>query len=148
MVETAYQQGNGRAQAQSTSDFERREAESRRAKVERLDRVADARAELGERHAYYWNELHRLVTSLVEPDSRVLEVGCGLGDLLAVLPGQGNVGIDVSPRMIAHAQKRHPGLDLRVVDVEHDPLPEGPFDVIVLSDAIGLLGDIELAFDR
>jgi hypothetical protein len=39
-------------------------------------------------------------------------------------------------------------LDLRLLDVEHDPLPEGPFDVIILDDAIGLLDDIQGAFER
>ena len=32
-----------------------------------------------------------------------------------------------------------------MADVERDPLPEGPFDAIVLSDAVGHLDDIERA---
>jgi ubiquinone/menaquinone biosynthesis C-methylase UbiE len=150
MDEATHEHGptNGKGQRTGASDFARREAERRLARVARLDRVADARAAVADRHAYYWQELQRLVVSLVEPGSRVLEVGCGLGDVLSALGGAGNVGIDVSPRMIEHARRRHPNLDLRVADVEHDPLPEGPFDVIILSDTIGLLDDIERALTR
>jgi SAM-dependent methyltransferase len=129
------------------TDFERRERERRRQRVERLDKVADERAQIA-RHPYYWREVHRLVGTLVVPNSRVLEVGCGLGDLLAVVGTKGSVGIDVSSRMIELAKQRHPDLDLRVADVERDPLPEGPFDTIILSDAIGLLDDVQLAFER
>lgn len=142
----AHSAPNGKAP--ETSDFQRRERERHRLRVERLDRVADIRAATAERHAYYAEQLHRVVESLVIPGSRVLEVGCGLGDLLAEVAGPGSVGIDVSPRMIAHATRRHPNLDVRVLDVELDPPPAGPFDVIILSDAIGLLDDIEIALER
>ena len=134
--------------AQPASEFEKREHERRRLRVERLDRVADIRAATLNRHAYYSAQLHGLMKSLLMPGSRVLEVGCGLGDLLAAVAPERSVGIDISPRMIEHARKRHPSLDVRVLDVEVDPLPEGPFDVIILSDAIGLLDDIELTFER
>jgi hypothetical protein len=50
--------------------------------------------------------------------------------------------------MIELARSRHPELDLRVADAERGPLPEGPFDTIILSDAIGHFGDIEAALER
>ncbi len=112
------------------------------------DRIADWRNQRVAEHHYYSEQVRRLVSSLVLPGSRVLEVGCGLGDLLASLDGPVRVGIDLSPRMIEIARQRHPQLDLRVVDVERGPLPEGPFDAIVLSDAIGHLGDIQCALER
>jgi SAM-dependent methyltransferase len=130
------------------SDFERRESARRRERIERFDRAAEARSESTTRHRYYGAELERLVRSLVPPGSRVLEVGVGSGDLLAAVGGPGSVGIDVSPRMVELAKERHPELDLRVVDVEHDALPEGPFDVILLSDAVGMLEDIQVALER
>lgn len=130
------------------TDFERRERERRARRVARYDELADWRLKhLASRH-YYSERLRRLVQSLVLPGARVLEVGCGLGDLLAVLDASEAVGIDVSPRMIQLAKERHPDLDLRVLDVEHDTLPEGPFDAIVLSDVVGHLHDIQHAFER
>jgi SAM-dependent methyltransferase len=37
---------------------------------------------------------------------------------------------------------------VRVADVERDPLPEGPFDAIVLSEVVGLLDDVQRALER
>lgn len=130
------------------SEFERREAQRRRERVARFDLAAEARASSTTRHRYYGAELERLVRSLVPPGSRVLEVGSGSGDLLAAVGGPGSVGIDVSPRMVEIAKQRHPSFDLRVLDVEHDELPEGPFDTILLSDAVGMLEDIQSALKR
>jgi SAM-dependent methyltransferase len=127
--------------------FARREAERRRARLARFDAAAMQRSAFP-RHAYYAGEVQRLVRSLVPAGSRVLEVGCGNGDLLASLPASQVLGIDVSAAAIEQARQRHPELDLRVLDVERDPLPSGPFDVIVLSDTIGALDDIQVALER
>ena len=130
------------------SNFWRREQERRRARIERLDRAAELRAGFDRRHAYYYKELSDLIRSLIIPGQRVLEVGCGLGDLLAAVAPENSVGIDASPRAIEIGSKRHPHLDLRAIDVESDPLPEGPFEAIILSEAIGLLDDIQTALER
>lgn len=128
--------------------FEEREAARRQERVERFNLVADARAASTTRHRYYGAEIERLMRSLVTPGSRVLEVGTGLGDLLAAIAGPGSIGIDISPRMVELGRARHPELDLRVLDVETGALPAGPFDFIVLSDAVGLLDDIQNALER
>jgi SAM-dependent methyltransferase len=130
------------------SEFEQREERRRRERTARFDRAAEVRASSTTRHRYYHEELERLVRTLVVPGSKVLEVGSGSGDLLGAVGGPGSVGIDISPRMVELARERHPELDLRVLDVEHDDLPEGPFDVIILSDAIGMLDDIQNALER
>jgi SAM-dependent methyltransferase len=130
------------------SEFERLEDLRRRNRVARFDQAADARAISTTRHRYYGAELERLVHSLVPPGSKVLEVGSGSGDLLAAVGGPGSVGIDVSPRMVELAKTRHPELDVRLLDVEIDTLPEGPFDTILLSDAVGMLDDIQNALER
>ncbi len=87
---------------------------------------------------------------LIEPQLKVLEIGCGNGDLLASTMPSIGVGIDISPKMVAFAQKRHPNLSFHVHDVE-SPLPfkKGEtFDVIVISDVIGFFDDIQLAFEN
>ncbi len=130
------------------SAFEARETERRRSRVERIDHLADVKVRTEFRHEYYAANLQRVVAHLVVPGSRVLEVGCGLGDLLAVVAPDNSIGIDVSSRMIAHAKQRHPRLDHRVVEGEVDELPAGPFDVIILTDAVGLLDDIQSTLER
>jgi SAM-dependent methyltransferase len=128
--------------------FHERELERRRSRIANLDAIAEGRARWVELNQYYANEVQRIVGGLVTPRARVLEVGCGLGDLLARLDASHGVGIDISPRMIELARQRHAGADLRIADVEQDPLPDGPFDFVVFSDTIGHLDDIERAFER
>ncbi len=131
------------------SEFEQQERARLSAKVALYDAIAVWRLEkVVERQHYYSTQLQRLVASLVVPGSRVLELGCGLGDLLAAVQPTVGLGLDLSPKMIEIAQQRHPELTFRVADIERDPLPEGPFDFVILSDVIGHLGDIERGLDR
>jgi SAM-dependent methyltransferase len=132
----------------AAADFEARERARRARKVARYDALAAWRRDHLDAGHDYSSELRRLVKSLLAPGGRVLEVGCGLGDLLASLPADERIGVDVSPRMIELGRARHPDLDLRVCDVERDPLPAGPFDAIVLSDVVGHLDDVQRALER
>jgi tRNA (cmo5U34)-methyltransferase len=63
---------------------------------------------------------------------RILELGFGTGEttrrVLALHPGARLVGIDGSSRMLAAVQVE--GADLRRAELT-DPLPEGPFDLVV-----------------
>jgi tRNA (cmo5U34)-methyltransferase len=71
--------------------------------------------------------------------ARLLELGTGTGEsALRVLPrhpGAALAGIDESADMLAVARARLPGTDLRVSRLE-DPLPDGPFDLVVSAFAI------------
>ncbi len=83
---------------------------------------------------------------LIPPGKRVLELGCGSGDLLAALEPSYGVGVDFSPSAIARAKARHPALSFVFGDAE-DPATlatiEGPFDYIVIADTIGMFEDID-----
>jgi len=74
---------------------------------------------------------------------RVLEWGCGPGDLLAALNPARGLGIDVSPKMIARARAAHPEehLEFREGDL-HTMVVEEKFDVIILDYLVGYLRDI------
>jgi SAM-dependent methyltransferase len=140
---------SGAAEARLRSQFAARERERLERRIARYDELAEIRERKAGMRKYYLGQLQRLVGSFVMPGSRVLEIGCGFGDLLAGLPSAGRrVGIDISGRMVEKARERHPELEVFVADVEHDELPEGPFDVIVMSDVVGHLDDIQLAMER
>ena len=72
---------------------------------------------------------------LIPPGKRVLELGCGRGDLLARLEPSYGVGVDFGAKAIARARELHPNLLFVVGDAE-DPATlagiEGPFDYICL----------------
>jgi len=81
---------------------------------------------------------------------RVLEVGCGAGDLLAALRPSRGLGLDFSPQMIGKAEKLHanrPELAFRVARAE-DFLASEVFDHIVLDYLTGYLDDIQKVFER
>lgn len=69
---------------------------------------------------------------------RVLEVGCGAGQLMADLETFGArrdrlAGIDLVPERVAAAQARLPGADIREGDAASLPWEDGRFDVVLQS---------------
>lgn len=94
---------------------------------------------------------HRLLRSyfafLIPPDSRVIEIGCGMGDLLATVKPARGIGVDFSPEMISLARKRHPELEFEVADAAEFS-SDGPFDYILLSDLVNDLPDVQSVLTR
>jgi tRNA (cmo5U34)-methyltransferase len=72
---------------------------------------------------------------------RVLELGTGTGEtarrVLARNPSARLIGVDASDEMLAHARAALPAerVELRVARLE-DPLPEGPFDLVISALAV------------
>ena len=124
--------------------------DDRRGRKQRLkslaDQLATVRAQWCERAAFFHAEDLRYMRFLVPPGSRVLELGCGIGDLLAALEPSYGVGVDFSERMVEQARGRHPGLEFVVGDVEDGACIaslSGPFDFIIYSDTVGSLEDLQ-----
>lgn len=97
--------------------------------------------------AYYHRRLARIYRHLIPRGSRVLELGCAEGDLLAALEPELGVGVDFSESMLALARERHPELRLIEADVHELELDES-FDVIILSDLVNDLWDIQTVLER
>lgn len=98
------------------------------------------------RNRFFHDHDQRYMKFLIPEGLRVLELGCGTGRLLDSLKPSQGVGIDLSPKMIEIATRNFPDLDFHAGNIEHaDTIRaiKGPFDVIVLSDTIGFLGDCE-----
>lgn len=109
------------------------------ANVDELDRWREF-------NAAYHEDDSKLMRFLIPPGKRVLELGCGRGDLLAALQPSYGVGIDFGAATIARANARYPQLNFVLGDVEDlNTLAtiEGPFDYIVIADTIGMLEDID-----
>jgi SAM-dependent methyltransferase len=109
------------------------------AKVGELDRWREF-------NAAYHEDDRKFMRFLIPPGKRVLELGCGRGDLLAALKPSYGVGIDFGAATIAKANARHPELHFVLGDVEDAATLagiEGPFDYIVIADTIGMFEDID-----
>lgn len=118
---------------------------SKTEKIKSFDLIAPQRDYWRKKNRYYYSELDRLMRFLIPEDKKVLEIGCGTGDLLnAVKPKEG-YGIDFSSGMISVAQGKYPHLTFKVDDAE-DILLNKKFDYIVMSDLLGELNDVWLAF--
>ena len=100
-----------------------------------------------EANRFYQQLLRRYYGFLVPPGLRVLEVGCGLGDLLAAVQPSRGVGVDFSPAMLQLARGRHPELFFQVADAAAFPTTE-TFDCVLLSDLVNDLPDVQAVFER
>ncbi len=96
------------------------------------------------KRAAYQRRLGDIYAFMIPPGMRVLEIGCGQGDLLARLQPSYGVGIDLSPVMVELAQTRHSNLTFHCADI-HDLSLNEKFDYIVASDLFNDLWDVERA---
>ncbi|MCK4338310.1 MAG: class I SAM-dependent methyltransferase, partial [Candidatus Aminicenantes bacterium] len=96
---------------------------------------------------YYHKRLTKIYQFLVSSGQRVCEIGCGEGDLLAALMPSVGVGIDFSKEMIRRAEKKHPSLTFIQADC-HDVKINETFDVIIFSDILNDLWDVQRVFQN
>ena len=99
--------------------------------------AAKPRASLGYRAllAHYYN-------LFIPADARVLEVGCGSGELLARLNTRNVTGIDLSSVQIERARARVSHGHFHVQAGEELALEE-KFDVIIVSDTLNYAADVQ-----
>ncbi|MBI4436583.1 MAG: glycosyltransferase [Candidatus Omnitrophica bacterium] len=105
------------------------------------DKLADTYDDWHSKNRYYYREVESFCSDIVSKESRILEIGCGTGDLLNRIAKEDGIGIDISPRMISLASKKYPHLKLQVSDIEH--LEErDPFDYVIMSHLMEFIPDL------
>ncbi|MBV2366292.1 class I SAM-dependent methyltransferase [Streptomonospora nanhaiensis] len=100
------------------------------------------------RHAFVAAYGSDLITDLApRPGERVLDAGCGTGDLTDALRRTGArvVGVDASPQMIERARHRFPDLDLRVADLRRLDLDGTGFDAVFSNATLHWIPDAQAA---
>lgn len=112
-----------------------------------FQQVASSRAGVRKKHSYYWNDITEHCNYFSHETLSVLEIGCGSGELLNSIKGRRKVGIDFSPAMIDIAKKQFPHLELKVMAAEQLELNE-KFDLIILSNLIGFVDDVQQVFEQ
>ncbi len=102
------------------------------------------------KNKYYDTLLLDYLRFMIPPGKRVLEIGCGDGDVLRRLEPSRGVGCDLSDAMIAKARRDAPPgetIDFIQADVESANFNE-QFDYVVMSDLVGNLQDIQQALEN
>ncbi|MBK9924816.1 MAG: methyltransferase domain-containing protein [Anaerolineales bacterium] len=97
---------------------------------------------------WYHRRLTELYRFYVSPNSSVLEIGCANGQLLANLNPSRGVGVDFSAEMIERAKKKHPNLEFIHADAHDLSALNETFDVIILSDLVNDLWDVQRVFEQ
>ncbi|MFO8129362.1 MAG: glycosyltransferase [Bacteroidales bacterium] len=94
------------------------------------------------RNRFYNKSLEKYFSFIIPEGSKVLELGCGTGDLLhSVKPSMG-VGVDFSKNMLEIAREKYPDLEFVHADAD-DYMTDQKFDYIILSDLLSSLWDIQ-----
>lgn len=112
-----------------------------------FDQVAPNRDKWKRKNRYYYSHLENFICFLVPENKRVVEIGCGTGDLLFKLNSSYGLGIDISENMIELARQKNsnPKIEFKTGTVDD---VDGLFDYIILSDLVGYLPDIEEFFRK
>ena len=111
-----------------------------------FDTLAASRASWIKKSKGFYSEDIRAMQELIPSKSKVLEIGCGSGNLLGSLDVSYGLGIDISSEMIIEAKETYKNLNFLELDIENiNSLNEvnEVFDFIILSDTIGYLSDID-----
>ena len=70
-------------------------------------------------------DLREALGRLIPSDARVLEVGCGWGDLIGALPQAKRAGIDFLAENIAEARRHYPEVEFELADALEPPRAPG-----------------------
>lgn len=97
---------------------------------------------------WYHRRIAEIYQFHVPPGRRVLEIGCADGRLLAALKPARGVGIDFSEEMIRRAREHHPKLDFLHTDAHDLPALHETFDIIILSDLVNDLWDVQRVLEQ
>lgn len=111
------------------------------------DDIAMNHSDLNAFSGYYHSRLAQVLLWNIGEGKRVLEIGCGRGDLLASLKPKNGVGIDFSEKMIEQAKINHPEIQFFQMDA-HDISINETFDWIILSDLINDVWDLQTVLNQ
>lgn len=106
-----------------------------------FDRIAPDYPALKKRNHYYHAFLSRWCRAMVPAGEKVLDVGCGRGDVLAAVAPREGVGVDVSSAMVAGARADHPDLTFVAEGIE-DFRGDGTFDAALCVNTLEYTFDV------
>lgn len=116
-------------------------------RIAHWDRISPLRENPNRPGAFYQKLLRHYYQFFIPPSLRILEIGCGHGELLSALKPSLGIGIDFSDAMLRTASGKYPGLFFIRADAHTLCLRE-TFDVIILSDLVNDVWDVQGIFKQ
>jgi ubiquinone/menaquinone biosynthesis C-methylase UbiE len=117
-------------------------------RISHWDSIAQKRDSWKGMGKWYHCRLAELYHFYIPKDASVLELGCADGRLLASLKPKRGVGVDFSEEMIQRAKKNHPEFEFIHADTHDLSSINETFDIIILSDLINDLWDVQRVFEQ
>lgn len=97
------------------------------------------------RNSYYYQDIELFYQFWVQPHTKILEVGSGLGNLLDKVKPDYGLGIDVNPLAVENAKEKYNHLEFEAIDAE-EFVSNQSFDYILLANTISYVSDIQRVF--
>ena len=92
---------------------------------------------------YFHDTINHLLSCHILPGARVLDLGCGNGDLLALLAPSVGVGVDIDSVVVEKARLRYPNLNFYETAIEDiATLNLSPFDYVICSGTLQEIYDL------
>ncbi len=91
----------------------------------------------------YHMRLEEIYQLLIPKGARVIELGCGAGNLLAAVRPEYGVGVDISKKMLEIAVAKYPNLIFTHADAHDLNAVSETFDFVILSDLLNELHDVQ-----
>ncbi len=124
-----------------------KEQEYQQTRIDHWNKIGEKKSHWQGGGKRYHTRLEHLYSLIIPTGKRVLEIGCGYGDLLASVKPARGVGVDFSANMVDHARLKHPDLQFEVMDAHTVDTIGEKFDFIILSDLVNDLWDVQKVFE-
>ena len=96
-----------------------------------------------EKNNFYHRHMHRLIRGMVPPRAKIVDLGCGTGDLLAELKPEAAIGLNVAEALTTLARQKHPEFEFETVEVDHAKIPASfQPDYLVLNNMLDYIYDL------
>jgi len=109
--------------------------------ADHFDEIAPNYDNWKKKNSYYYGTLKAFVSRIIPDGSKVLEVGCGTGEILASTQPDRGVGIDISKKMVKLACEKFPQHTFIHSPIEDLELDE-KFDYILMIDVVDHVYDV------
>lgn len=90
---------------------------------EYFEHVAPSWEHWQRKNDFYHATMRDLIGGMIPPGSRVLEVGSGVGDLLASLKPRRGIGLNLAEGLTQRAREKHPELEFHTIEIDFTSLP-------------------------